>query len=225
MPFLWALCGGEHRWTGRGQHPDTCTTGSSQQRRPACCRDRPATRLAAARVHRPASVADRAHSAAATLRGPGHRATGRPVCARGRRAGRVPSLEWQAHGGDRRHRAGADQRRRDRRGGGFPVRDRGALRPALGPGVRSRWSEPSVPWRWPGSATGTGSAGSWSAGSWSAAGPRSAARRATRTAGFRPGPGAIRPLTCGDPVPPLPRLRRSPCSLRGRTLLRLTWLQ
>ena len=200
---------------GRGQHPDTCATGSSQQRRPACCRDRPATRLFAARVHRPASVADRAHSAAAALGGPGHRAPGRPVCARGRRAGRFPSLEWQADCGDRRHRAGTDQRRRDRGGGGFPVRDRGALRPALRSGVRSRWSEPSVPWRWPGSATGTGSA----------AGPRPAARRATRTAGFRPGPGAIRPLTCGDPVPPLPRLRRSPCSLRGRTLLRLTWLQ
>lgn len=215
MPFLWALCGGEHRRTGRGQHPDTCTTGSSQQRRAACCRDRPATRLAAARVHRPTSVADRAHAAAAALGGPGHRAPGRPVCARGRRAGRVPSLEWQAHGGDRRHRAGADQRRRDRRGGGFPVRDRGALRPALRSGVRSWWSEPSVPWRWPGSATGTGSA----------TGSRSAARCATRTAGFRPGPGAIRPLTCGDPVPPLPRLRRSPCSLRGRTLLRLPWLQ
>lgn len=200
---------------GRGQHPDTCATGSSQQRRPACCRDRPATRLAAARVHRPACVADRAHSAAAALGGPGHRAPGRSVCARGRRADRVPSLEWQAHGGDRRHRAGVDQRRRARRGGGFPVRDRGALRPALGPGVRSRWSEPSVPWRWPGSATGTGSA----------TGSRSAARCATRTAGFRPGPGAIRPLTCGDPVPLPPRLRRSPCSLRGRTLLRLPWLQ
>ena len=206
---------------GRGQHPDTCATGSSQQRRPACCRDRPATRLAAARVHRPACVADRAHSAAAALGGPGHRAAGRSVCARGRRADRVPSLEWQAHGGDRRHRAGVDQRRCARRGGGFPVRDRGALRPALRPGVRSRWSEPSVPWRWLGSATGTGSA----AGSRSAAGARSAARRATRTGGLRPGPGAIRPLTCGDPVPPLPRLRRSPWSLRGRTLLRLPWLQ
>ena len=179
MPFLWTLCGAGLMRTRALQRGDTSDTGWSQLGAAACWRDRPASRVAAARVRRPApsSAADAADPAAecsgpatAALRDTGQRAPGRAGFAdRYRHAGGVTTVERQAHRGDRRHRAGAHHRRSHCRGGSLTQRDLGADRSARRSRLRPRRRpEPSIRPRRrsarsatrPGSAAGTRSASS-----------------------------------------------------------------